>query len=105
MLHHVRKKLQTLTGFHSNFLTEDGIKLALRARAEALQIPPDEYLAALEDSPQETARLAEEVVVGETWFFRDEKPFEHLVEFARKQLSTATSLRILSAPCATGEEP
>ena len=66
------------------------------------------YLALLSKSPDEMEALIELVVIPETWFFRDSKPFVFLADFIRSawQPSHATDmLRILSAPCATGEEP
>lgn len=49
-------------------------------------------------------RLTDAVVVGETWFFRDRGPFTCLARHAL-ELREARLLKILSAPCATGEEP
>lgn len=44
--------------------------------------------------------LVEEVLVHETWFFRDPGAFEVLGSLARQR----GALRVLSAPCSTGEE-
>lgn len=49
-------------------------------------------------------RLTDAVVVGETWFFRDRGPFTSLSRHVR-ELRQTRLLKILSAPCATGEEP
>lgn len=49
--------------------------------------------------------LIEDVVVGETWFFRDRVPFAFLADWARQAAATRGSLRVLSLPCSTGEEP
>lgn len=68
-------------------------------------------LAALESlvlrDPAERDRLVEEVVVSESWFFRDEQVFVFLESFARARggLTDRLPLRILSVPCACGEEP
>lgn len=56
----------------------------------------------LRADPQLRRRLVEAVVVPETWFFRDGKPFELLVTEAKKR--RARPLRVLSLPCSTGEE-
>jgi chemotaxis protein methyltransferase WspC len=63
------------------------------------------YLAYLEEAPAEIDALIDEVVVRETRFFRDLVVFEHIRQ-AIAQLTAADSgpLRILSAPCGTGEE-
>jgi chemotaxis protein methyltransferase WspC len=63
------------------------------------------YLAYLEEAPAEIDALIDEVVVRETRFFRDPVVFDH-VRQAIAQFTAADSgpLRILSAPCGTGEE-
>ncbi|MBL8113634.1 MAG: hypothetical protein JNK60_12165 [Acidobacteria bacterium] len=84
------------------------IDLALRSRMKALGVSSEEsYLSRLALGPAERHALVEEVVVGETWFFREKAAFALLVAFARRRRmeSPARPLRILSAPCATGEEP
>lgn len=52
-------------------------------------------------------RLIDAVVVGETWFFRDRGPFTCLARYAREfqNAHPGDVLNILSAPCASGEEP
>ncbi len=66
------------------------------------------YALKLAASEPELLALTEEVVVPETWFFRDEKPFAWL----RDQIATRwlrepalPRLRVLSLPCSSGEEP
>jgi chemotaxis protein methyltransferase WspC len=51
-------------------------------------------------------KLVENVVVSETWFFRDEAPFEQVVEAVQKNLHVRGTgpIRLLSCPCSTGEE-
>ena len=51
-------------------------------------------------------KLVENVVVSETWFFRDEAPFEYIAEAAQQSLRVrgAGPIRFLSCPCSTGEE-
>jgi chemotaxis protein methyltransferase WspC len=66
------------------------------------------YLASLSREGGELQQLIEEVVVPETYFFREP---EALLDFsARAAASTprpnaAAPLRVLSVPCSTGEEP
>ena len=65
------------------------------------------YLDLLNASFMEMRRLVEEVVVPETWFFRDQDPFTFLADIvvhSEKDL-TKDIFRILSLPCSTGEEP
>ena len=83
----------------------------LRARMKALAIPSAEwerYLALLERSETEAEALVDEVTVPESWFFRDEGPFAYLGgPIASRWLNDPARppLRLLSVPCARGEEP
>ncbi len=80
---------------------EAAVKLRLRA-CGALEV--SEYLARLEHDASERSALVEEIVVPETWFFRDDEVFKALARHAGKWLSRDKPLRVLSLPCATGEE-
>ncbi|MBE0545584.1 MAG: hypothetical protein IH623_29965 [Verrucomicrobia bacterium] len=66
-----------------------------------------EYLQLLESSALEREELIEALVVKETWFFRDREPFHAFARLAREWLAQhpGETLRALSVPCATGEEP
>jgi chemotaxis protein methyltransferase WspC len=69
---------------------------------------PEDYLALLTGSETELQALIEDVVVPESWFFRDEIPFRLVQEYAQAgwvDNPTRPPLRILSIPCAGGEEP
>ena len=65
------------------------------------------YWDLLNASPDERLALIEVLVVPETWFFRDREAFVALVRLANEKLVREPShvLRVLSAPCSTGEEP
>lgn len=81
---------------------------ALNSRKKTLGIEDDVgYLEKLTVSYMELRRLVEEVVVPETWFFRDQEPFTYLKEYVHSSARDYTNeiLRILSLPCSTGEEP
>ena len=45
------------------------------------------YEARLRKSPTELQELVEEVVIPESWFFRDDRPFRFLQDFARDRLA------------------
>jgi chemotaxis protein methyltransferase WspC len=67
-----------------------------------------EYAAHAAGSEAEQQALIEEVVVPESWFFRDERPFRRLSDDARQRWVAAPArppLRALSVPCAGGQEP
>lgn len=67
-----------------------------------------EYVALLLQSQSELQNLVNGLTIPETWFFRDEKPFDLLARWARDRwVATANNslLRALSVPCASGEEP
>jgi chemotaxis protein methyltransferase WspC len=60
----------------------------------------------LETDPAAREALLEELLVRESWFYRDQRPFEMLERMALGEWRQRSSpLRILSAPCAAGEEP
>ncbi len=65
------------------------------------------YLQRVLSSTEELQELVEAVVVSETWFFRDQEAFAALGQFVIHEWLPARStnkLRLLSIPCATGEE-
>ena len=71
---------------------------------------PITYLARLSaGSSDELGKLAEELTVGETYFFRHREQITAIAEVALRDRIRARAsskrLRILSAGCATGEEP
>ena len=66
------------------------------------------YLERVRSSAIELQELIEAVVVSETWFFRDQEAFAALGHFVVHEWLPTRSpnkLRLLSIPCATGEEP
>ena len=59
-------------------------------------------------SQEEQHCLLELVVVPETWFFRDRHPYHYLRSHVAQRLQAGLRggpLRLLSSPCASGEEP
>jgi chemotaxis protein methyltransferase WspC len=57
---------------------------------------------------QELQELIEAIVIPETWFFRDPEAFAALLRVVREEWlvkHAEGTLRILSLPCSTGEEP
>lgn len=69
-----------------------------------------EYYDKLIRSEQELKKLIEAIIVPETWFFRDNRPFKVFGEYVRRNWFKNNTpkegiLRVLSIPCSTGEEP
>lgn len=93
-------------GLNPSSVGKSAIDAAVKARSRAVGATKvSEYWAKLEQSQAERRALIEEIVVSETWFFRDEDVFKTLTKHATASLRREKSLRILSFPCATGEEP
>lgn len=65
----------------------------------------ERYYSFLLTNHDEVKKLIEEVIVPETWFLRDKKPFDGLSAFVKTEWNKKEHLNILSLPCSTGEEP
>jgi chemotaxis methyl-accepting protein methylase len=68
-----------------------------------------DYAAILQRNPNERTKLKEILTVHTTDFFRDVTPFRYLEKIlipkmAREKGNTSVPIRILSAPCSTGQE-
>lgn len=67
-----------------------------------------EYLSRLRASEVAREAFISEVVVPETWFFRNRKSFDFMIRYVQTEWQSAHKhgpLRILSVPCSSGEEP
>lgn len=107
--------LRETMGLDAETLGSNAVERAVRSRMTALAQPQGDlltYWQMLQQSPQELQALIEAVVVPETWFFRHRDAFTAMIEMARELHARrsdgprhAQSIRLLSLPCATGEEP
>jgi chemotaxis protein methyltransferase WspC len=100
--------LKEAIGLDAASISTAAITRAVRTRMGACGIAEARrYAALLRASPPELQELIESVVVPETWFFRDREAFALLAGFGLRQWrkSPHRMIRILSVPCATGEEP
>ena len=98
-----RELLQRATGLDLN---ERTVGRALRERMAACGIGDTEtYLQRM--TPAELAALVELVVVPESWMFRDPDAFAAATVVVQRRLAARPDsvVRILSIPCAGGEEP
>ena len=90
---------------------ERGLAHALRDSAYASLEPYLAWLAEVPDEDPELRRLAAQLTIGETHFFRDGPAFEALERhvlaslIATRRGEGVPRLRLWSAACATGEEP
>ncbi len=105
----VGKLLEEKTGVSAGTLGEKNLARAVRERMSACGLGEMElYYERVRTSARELEALIEAVVVPETSFFRDKGPFTYLGRYIHEEWTPALSagpLRVLSAPCASGEEP
>ncbi|MEI7782000.1 MAG: protein-glutamate O-methyltransferase CheR, partial [Planctomycetota bacterium] len=100
--------LRCWIGLDPSTIGSAAIQRAVRTRMTALG---SDDVAAFTDlatrDPNERDQLVEEIVVAESWFFRDRQVFEFVQRFigTLAALPGRQPVRILSAPCASGEEP
>lgn len=101
----IEKMLRETMGLDGASVGSGSIQRVIRLRMKNLVISnTTEYRELLGHSRAEWDELVEAVVVTETWFFRDPEAFGIVVE-AAQGCRPGTSLRVLSIPCSSGEEP
>jgi chemotaxis protein methyltransferase WspC len=101
----IEKMLREKMGLDAASVGSGSIQRVIRLRMKALGIADaTAYRELLKRSRAEWEELVEAVVVTETWFFRDPEAFSVVVEAARSFLPGST-LRVLTIPCSSGEEP
>ena len=100
--------LREWIGLDAATIGTSSLARAIRGRMDSLGVvDPDAYAATVRSDPAERDRLVEDVIVAESWFFRDRQVFGFVVDVAATlaALPGRTPVRILCAPCASGEEP
>jgi chemotaxis protein methyltransferase WspC len=100
--------LERWIGLDSQTVGSGAIARAVRMRMDACgESDEGAFLARLDRDADERGRLIDEVVVPESWFFRDQQVFEFLEQLATSfaRTSRPSPLRVLCVPCAAGEEP
>ena len=104
--------LEQRIGLDAASIGHDEVGRALRTRlaqrGHGAGIEPvrlREYYQQLREQGDEWDEFVEHVLVPETWFFREPSAFELLAREARGRLVAGRPCRVLSVPCATGEEP
>jgi chemotaxis protein methyltransferase WspC len=101
--------LKQAMGLDAASIGSSAIGHAVQARMEACELnDKPAYLELVRKSTAELQALIEAVVVPETWFFRDREAFAALSRIACEEwLRTRQqgTMRLLSLPCSSGEEP
>jgi chemotaxis protein methyltransferase WspC len=101
--------LRETIGLDVQSIGPTSIQRAVRLRMRSLGLKsPEDYQQLVERSRAEWNALVESVIVPETWFFRDPalfSAFAHLVLAEWLPAHPAVPVRVLSIPCASGEEP
>ena len=86
----------------------DALDRSLKQRMAWLNLGQEnEYLALLARDSEELVALLEELIVPESWFFREREAIAEATDLAMQKLSRhpGQPIRVLSAPCSRGEEP
>lgn len=102
--------LQKVMGLKVTSIGKSTLDRSVKKRMNVLTITDKNvYVKLLNSSALELKELIEEVVIPETWFFRDREPFKAMIQFLVTQWApnhlNNNLFRVLSSPCSTGEEP
>lgn len=105
----IEELLQKTIGLKVNAIGKPTVDRAVRNRMNALSLTDkDTFVKKLKSSQVELRFLIEEVVIPETWFFRDREPFRAMTQYLISRWSPKNNnslFKVLSVPCSTGEEP
>jgi chemotaxis protein methyltransferase CheR len=108
------KDIRNIIWKHSGIYIEDSklylLKFKTSSRLKIKRLKPKEYIALLKDSSEELKELIESITIGETQFFRDKIQLDTFFDkvfrgYAQQRIQNSDIITILSAGCATGEEP
>lgn len=98
--------IEAETGLSFPEVHHDTILAAAERRARILGLSADGFQSLLRHDGAEKTQFFNEIVIGETYFFRDERQFTALVSSVLPALlRDRRKPRLWSATCATGEEP
>ncbi len=103
----IKDLLKETIGLNVSSVGTSNFERAVRQRMKALAIDEVHDYSVRLRNPDELRELIDEVVVPETWFFRNPASFTALQQFAvaRRAQYSQRKLMVLSMPCSTGEEP
>lgn len=105
----IERMLYDRIGLDPSTVGSSLVERAVQRRMRLCHIQdPAGYAARLAVDAQEILELVEEVVIPETYFFREPEGLDAVAQRSASGDDRATAespLRVLSAPCSTGEEP
>jgi len=105
----VERLIEKTTGLDPETIGYGKIGAAVRRRMTACGLSSSsDYGCLARAERNELIHLIDEIVIPETWFFRDRGPFVLLEKYASDRRPAGYGdrpLRALSLPCSTGEEP
>jgi len=113
LLHDILIQLRTGTGHDFKHYKRATVLRRIERRMQVIGQPDlSGYYRYLQDNPEETKSLLEDMLIGVTNFFRDREAFEALERDVVPQLVSAAistqrekeEIRVWSAGCSTGEE-
>jgi chemotaxis protein methyltransferase WspC len=106
LLERIVRHLADAAGIDPTSLEASRITWTIERRCRHLRLPDaSAYLDHMESTPEELECLIDALVIQETRFFRDPAVFDHLGLWAQGVAASYSGrLRILSAPCSTGQE-
>jgi len=107
ILEELAAKAAATAGMQPSMLDRRNLKQTLKRRMEITKHHnPETYLDLYRLSTEEQSNFLEGILNNETSFFRDTTVFAELARWTAAWFSINTRpMRILSAPCSTGEEP
>lgn len=110
MIHsRIETLLKRAMGLDAASIGSPAVAQAVKSRLSACELSDTEaYWELVTTAATELQALIEAVIVPETWFFRDREAFTALGRFANDEWLPANpegTLRLLSLPCSSGEEP
>jgi len=104
----IKDLLKHTIGLNISSVGASNFERAVRHRMKALELHDVHAYSVKLRHADEMRELIDEVVVPETWFFRNPASFTALQQFAserRAERARGKKLMVMSMPCATGEEP
>lgn len=105
ILAEVAERLTQAAGIDSGLLDVGRIEWTIESRRRRLALGDSQaYLAHLRSSAEELEHLIDALVIQETRFFRDHAVFAQIRLWAQDAAASRQTLRILCAPCSTGQE-